>query len=72
MKWLGEPNENPFMSADIAEPVGVFILNHFPNQRGPVPVKSVEQLVNIVNGEHKSQVSERVHRSDAMIRGNGR
>ena len=49
---LGEPDEKSFGAADVAEPIRVFILNHFTDELRAALLEPGEQLVDVVHGEH--------------------
>jgi hypothetical protein len=49
---LGEPNEQPFGSTDVAEPIRGLVLNHFADKLRAARTEPDEQLINVVHGEH--------------------
>src|ERR671911_1855703 len=67
-KLLGEPDENAFRPADVAEPVRVFILDHVTtDQLRTVLPEPGERLVDVVHCEHDAEVPQSVHRGFAVI-----
>ena len=52
-KFLGEPYEKTFGPANVAEPIRVFVLDHFvADELGAVLTEPAERLVDVVHGEH--------------------
>ena len=51
-EFLGEPDEKSFGPPDVAEPIHVFILDHFADELRAALAESGERLVDIVHGEH--------------------
>src|SRR6185503_19440479 len=64
---LGEPDEESFGSADVAEPIRVLVLDHFANELRAARAEPGERRVDIVHGEHDAEVAERVHRGVPVI-----
>jgi hypothetical protein len=64
---LGEPDENSFGTPDVAEPVDVFVIDNFIDQHRTELAEPGECVVDVLNGEHYALVSQRVHRSCAVI-----
>src|SRR6185295_5598077 len=64
---LGERDENPFGPPDIAEPIHVFILDHFADELRAAFAESGERIVDVLHGEHDAQVAESVHWRAAVI-----
>src|SRR5918994_1382288 len=64
---LGEPDENSFGTADVAEPVDVFVIDDFIDHRRAELAEPGEGVVDVLDGEHDAQVSQRVHGSCAVI-----
>jgi hypothetical protein len=54
---LGEPDEKPFRSADVAEPIRVPILDNFAYELRAAIEKPSKRLVDVVHGEHDSEVA---------------
>ena len=48
-KLLGEPDENSFGAPDVAEPVRVFVLDHFADELRAEFAESVERIVDVLN-----------------------
>src|SRR4051812_29741676 len=69
---LGEPDENPFGAADVAEPIRLFVLNHFANELRATRAEPGKRLVDVVHSEHDAQVAESVHRGVPVIGDDGR
>jgi len=67
-EFLGEPDEKAFGPADVAEPIGVFVLDHFAaDELRAVLSEPGERLVDVVHSEHDAQVAEGVHRGVPVI-----
>src|SRR4030095_13173045 len=64
---LGEPDENSFGTPDVAEPIHVFILDHFSDELRAGFAESGERIVDVLHGEHDAQVAESVHWGAAVI-----
>jgi hypothetical protein len=65
---LGEPDEKAFGPADVAEPIRVFVLDHFAaDELRAVLSEPGERLVDVVHREHDAQVAEGVHRGVPVI-----
>jgi hypothetical protein len=64
---LGEPDEKPFRPADVAEPIRVFVLDHFADELRAALAEPGERLVDVVHGEHDAEVAESVHRGVPVI-----
>src|SRR4051812_18545468 len=62
-----EPDEKSFGPPDVAEPIHVFVLDHFTDELRAVLAEPGERVVNIVHGEHDAEVAESVHRSVPVI-----
>src|SRR5437762_1296574 len=64
---LGKPDENSFGAPDVAEPIRIFVLDHFADElRAAVPEPG-ERIFDVLPGEHDAQVTESVHRGAAVI-----
>src|ERR1700694_6128286 len=66
-EFLGEPDENSFGPPDIAEPIRVFVLDHFADELRAAFAEPDERIVDVLHGEHDAQVTESVHRGAAVI-----
>src|SRR3954467_1154870 len=64
---LGQPDEQSFGAADVAEPIRVFVLNHFANELRAARAEPGERLVDVVHGEHDAEIAQRVHRGVPVI-----
>src|SRR5260221_11212319 len=64
---LGEPDENPFGTPDVAEPIHVFILDQFADELRAAFAESGERIVDVLHGEHDAQEAERLHWGAAAI-----
>lgn len=71
-EFLGEPDQKPFRPADIAEPVGVLVLDHFAHDQGAALAEPFKRLIQIVHREHHAQIAQGVHRGVSVIRDDGR
>src|SRR4051812_31789995 len=67
MYRLGQPDENPFGATDVAEPIHVFILNHFADKLRAAFAEPGERIVDVLHGEHDAQVPQSVHWGAAVI-----
>ena len=56
-EFLGESDEKPFRSADVAEPICVFILDYFAYELGAAFPEPFKRLVDVVHGEHDAEVA---------------
>jgi hypothetical protein len=56
-EFLGESYEKPFRSADVAEPIRVFILNYFAYELRAALAELFKRLVDVVHGEHDAEVA---------------
>src|SRR5689334_14657662 len=66
-KLFCQPDEQPFGTADIAESIGVFVLNDFADKLRAAIAEPREQLVEVINGEHDAQVAKSIYGSIAVI-----
>src|SRR5436189_4491220 len=64
---FGEPDENSFGTPDVAEPIHVFILDHFADKLRAALAEPGERIVDVLHGEHDAQVAESVHWRAAVI-----
>lgn len=49
---LGEPDEHSFGTPDVAEPIHLFILGHFADERRAAFAEPDERIVDVFHGEH--------------------
>jgi len=49
---LGKPDENSFGASDVAEPIGVFVLDHFADKLRTAFTKPGQRIVDVLHGEH--------------------
>ena len=56
-KFLGESDEKPFGSTDVAEPIRVFILDYFAYELRAARAEPFKRLVDVVHGEHDAEVA---------------
>jgi hypothetical protein len=67
-EFLGEPDEKSVGPSDVAEPIRVFVLDHFAADELRATLDEPgERLVDVIHGEHDAQVAEGVHRGVPMI-----
>ena len=52
VEFLGESDEKPFRPADVAEPIRVFILDHFAHELRAALAEPLERVVDVVHREH--------------------
>src|SRR5712664_1380887 len=64
---LGKPDENSFGAPDVAEPIRVFVLDHFADELRAAFAEPGERIVDVLHGEHDAQVTQSVHRGTAVI-----
>src|SRR5262245_1063179 len=64
---LSEPDEDSFWTSDVAESVHVCVVNHRADELGAQLAEPSERVVDVLHGEHDAQVTEGVHRGDAVI-----
>src|SRR5437762_5749182 len=64
---LGKPEENSFGAPDVAEPIRVFVLDHFADKLRAAFAEPRERIVDVLHCEHDAQVTESVHRGTAVI-----
>src|SRR6185436_297776 len=69
---LGQPDQNALGASDVAEPIHVFVLDHFVDDLRAVLAEPDERVLEIVYGEHDAEVAEGVHRGGAVIGDHGR
>ena len=50
--FLGESDENALGPPDVAEPIRVFVLDHFPNELRTPLAEPGERIVDVLHGEH--------------------
>jgi hypothetical protein len=54
-EFLGNPYEKPFGPADLAEPIRIFVPDHFAADKlGAVFMEPGERLFDVVHGEHQA------------------
>src|SRR3954471_21581482 len=71
-EFLGEADEKSLGPPDVADPVHVFVLNHFVNELCTVFAKPGERIVDVVDGEHDPQVAKSVLGSLPVVSGHRR
>src|SRR5260221_1985775 len=49
---LGKPDENSFETPDVAEPIRVFVLDHFADELRAALTKPGDRIVDVLHGEH--------------------
>ena len=64
---LGQSNENTLRASDVAEPIRVFVLDHFVHDLSAVFLEPCERIVEVVDGEHDALVAECVNGGVAVI-----
>src|SRR5688572_29828100 len=69
---LGKPDENSFGAPDVAEPIRVFVPDHFADELRAAFAEPGERIVDVLHGEHDAKVTESVHRGSAVIGDHGR
>jgi hypothetical protein len=71
-RLLGQPDENALGASDVAEPIQIFVLDHFVDELRTVLAEYDERIVEVIHGEHHTQVAQRVHRGFPVIGANWR
>jgi hypothetical protein len=56
-EFLGESEEKPFRTADVAESIRIFMLDYFAYELRAALAKPFKRLVDIVHGEHDAEVA---------------
>jgi len=64
---LGQPDENALGAPDVAEPIHVFVLDHFVDELRAVLAKPGQRIVEVIHGEHDAEVAEGVYRGVPVI-----
>src|SRR6266516_2349504 len=64
---LGQPDENALGASDVAEPIHVFVLDHFVDELRAVSAEPGERIVEVVHREHDTQIAQSVHRGVPVI-----
>jgi hypothetical protein len=49
---LGKPDENSFAAPDVAEPIHIFVLDHFADELRAAFAEPSERIVDVLHGEH--------------------
>ncbi len=62
VEFLGQPDDDAFGAAHIAEAVLVFVLGDFVHEFSAVGAEAVEDFVDIVDGKHDTADPQGVHR----------
>src|SRR5437762_5534712 len=61
-EFLGQPDEQSFRSAEVAEPIRVLVLDHFEAFKlCAVLAEPDERIVDVVHGKHDAEVAQSVH-----------
>src|SRR5689334_460639 len=68
---LGQPDENALGASYVAEPIHVSVLDHFVDELCAVLPEPGERVVEVVDGEHDTQIAEGVHRGVPVIGDHG-
>src|SRR5947209_12264091 len=72
-EFLGQPDEQSFRSAEVAEPIGVLVLDHFAaDQLCAVLAEPGERIVEVIHGKHDAEVAKSVHWGVPVISGHRR
>lgn len=66
-EFLGESDEKPFRSTDVAEPIRVLVLNYFAYELRAALEEPFKRLVDVVHGEHDAEVAQGVDRGVPVI-----
>ena len=60
-EFLGESDEDTFGASNVAEQVGVLVVDDFIDHRRAEPAESRESVIEVLDGEHDTQISQRVY-----------
>src|SRR5262249_39843303 len=71
-EFLGESDKKPFRSADVAEPIRVFVLDDVAYEFSAARAEPFKRLVDVVHGEHDAEVAQGVDRGVPVIGDDGR
>src|SRR5690606_33172451 len=69
---FGEPDQDSLGASNVAEPVDIFVVDHLIDHCGTELAEPSECVVEVLDGEHHSQVAKRVHRRGPVIGRDGR
>src|SRR6478735_6557228 len=64
---LGQPDENALGASDVAEPIHVFVLDHFVDKLRAVLEEPGQRIVEVAHREHDAEVAERVYRRVPVV-----
>ena len=64
---LGQPDEYALGASDVAEPIHVFVLDYFVDELRAVLPEPGERIVEVVHGEHDTQIAQRIYRGVSVI-----
>lgn len=64
---LGKADQNSFGTPDVAKPIFVVILNQFTDEFRASHTETRERVVDVLHGEHDTEVTECVHWCTAVI-----
>src|SRR5207253_4183766 len=64
---LGQADENALGASDVAEPIHVFVLDHFVDQLRAMLAEPGQRIVEVVHREHDSEVAKGVYRRVPVI-----
>ena len=64
---LRQADEDPLGAADVTEPILILVLHQFTDQLGSVRTEPGERIVDVVHGEHDTQITQSVHRGVPVI-----
>ena len=64
---LSQPDENALRASDVAEPIHVFVVDHFVDELCAVLAESGQRIVEVVYREHDAEVAEGVYRRVPVI-----
>src|SRR6476646_9427330 len=66
-KLLGEADEDSYGAPDVAEPVEIFVPDHFADDLRAALAAPSDRIVDVLHGEHDAEVAESVHRGVPVI-----
>lgn len=65
---MGESDEKPFRPTDVAESIRAFILDDFAYELRAARAEPFKRLIDVIHGEHDTEVAKGVDRGVAVIR----
>lgn len=70
-KLLGEADEKPLGSTDVAEPIDVFVVDDVTHEQRTTSAEPFKRLIDVIDGEHDAKIAERVDRGGSVVGDDG-